>query len=447
MEGHDARESVRRGFEWLLSFANSFDWTERRRRIEAQLLATTRPLARLPTSDDFRSVSVVDDRIGWYLYLAETWLDRPDSYEPIQGARVLPIFERLGRHIELLDRIGGVREKCLDLLGPQRGGPDGGLFEILTALMYARDGWRSVELIPPSRTGRSPDIRVQSGAAEWFVECKRLVGRSDYSTSERKRWLRLWDPLAKKLLEQRLPLVFEICFHVELVSLPDDFVVNALADKLPLVVPPCTVFENHEWTVRVRPVDMDGIQERLKNSFVKNPSDQLQELIIGCRVRQGGCTTVFLAKGGTVGPPTGTNRFIESIGFAAGAVWDCDAQRSIEIRARDIRSQLANALEQLPARAPSVVHVGLETLDGWAVEKERFERICRTVLSFDARGRSLHWIYCHLFQPYSPPEADWVLDETVYFFRRGEYEGPAPLKRHSLIVPDENARPGVHWKP
>jgi hypothetical protein len=93
----------------------------------------------------------VDDRIGWYLHLAETVLNRPLSYEPIQGARVLPIFEQLGSQVEWLDRIGGIRAKCLEIINPERRNPDPGLFEILTALLSARYGWPTVELIPRSR--------------------------------------------------------------------------------------------------------------------------------------------------------------------------------------------------------------------------------------------------------------------------------------------------------
>jgi len=379
------------------------------------------------------------------MYLAETFLDRRESYEPIQGARVIPIFAQFGEHLELLNKIGGSRQRCLEIINAERGTPDAGLFEILTALMYRRDGWQTVELIPRSRKEKRPDIRVQEGSAEWFVECKRLFGRPEYSTRERRKWLQMWQPLAKLLWEQKLPFVLEICFHVELSELPDDFLLKRLAEKLPLIVPPCTVIEDREWAVQVRAVNMDRIREHLSQYFVKDPSDQLQELIIGRRVRQGGTTTLSLGKGGTIGPATGTNRVVERIDFAAGAVWDCDAPRSIETKARDIRSRLAEAVEQLPASSPSVVHIGLETLDGWFVEKERYRRICETVSSFDAKGKQLHWIYCHLFQPYSPPEVDWEFDETVYFFSANNYEGPPPLKQHSMIVPYEHIRPGVHW--
>ena len=42
------------------------------------------------------------------------------------------------------------------------------------------------------------------------------------------------------------------------------------------------------------------------------------------------------------------DRFLDSMDFAAGAFWHCDAVRSIERKARDIRAHLADAVRQLP---------------------------------------------------------------------------------------------------
>jgi hypothetical protein len=70
----------------LLSFFARADWNQRRSSLETQLLAVARPHTTPIGSEDFKSVSIADDRIGWYLHLAETFLDRPLSCEPIQAA-------------------------------------------------------------------------------------------------------------------------------------------------------------------------------------------------------------------------------------------------------------------------------------------------------------------------------------------------------------------------
>jgi len=94
---------VRASYEWLLQFATQEEWRERRRKIQSHLLEVSRPHDSPIGSQELRSVSITDDRFGWYLYLAETYLDHADSYEVIQGARVIPILAQLGTHIDLLE--------------------------------------------------------------------------------------------------------------------------------------------------------------------------------------------------------------------------------------------------------------------------------------------------------------------------------------------------------
>ena len=156
------------------------------------------------------------------------------------------------------------------------------------------------------------------------------------------------------------------------------------------------------------------------------------------------------------------DRFLDSslLDFAAGAFWHCDAVRSIERKARDIRAHLADAVRQLPHDLPSVVQGaqvdvpafgdaehGLETLDGVAVEAERYRRIFNTVSRFDVSGKPLSWVFCHLFQSYAPPDQGWVLDElTVYYFATASMLGKTPLEHFAVIVPEtEMSSSGVHW--
>jgi hypothetical protein len=140
------------------------------------------------------------------------------------------------------------------------------------------------------------------------------------------------------------------------------------------------------------------------------------------------------------------NQYLDTMDFAAGAFWHCDAERAIERKARDIRGHLAEAVEQLPKDTPCVVHVGLETLDGGLVELERYRRIVNSVSLFDARGKDLRWIYCHLYQSYAPPDQGWVIDETVYYFSNDRLQGEEPLSNRATILnEDETASSGVHW--
>lgn len=155
---------------------------------------------------------------------------------------------------------------------------------------------------------------------------------------------------------------------------------------------------------------------------------------------------MMLATTGRMGGGRGVNEYVSDIRWAAGAYWRCDAGRAVEAKARDIRRHLADAVSQLPAAGRGVVHVGHETPDGEAVEAERFGRIIDTVTAFDAAGKDLRWVYVHLYESYSPPDAEWVLDETVYRFGAACAANPEPLALHYTVLPGEaGSGPGAHW--
>ena len=397
-------------------------------------------------SRSYQPVAIADDRMAWYLYLAETYLFSPFKYEYIQGSRVLPVFKRLGASFDVLSRVGGIEEKADRLISVETGHADSGLFEMLVAVLWAKNGWEKVDLLAPNVSTKCPDIRASSGGQEWFIECKRLAQNSGYSKRERAKWLRMWQMFQSVLEENRLPFLLDFVFHVELESLPDEFLRNELTGKIRLVVPPCSLISNKTWDVTIECVDIEAIQRHLINYRVKWPSGQLNELIGGRRDPSRGFTSMFHAKSGRMGSGKGCNVYIESLDFAAGAFWHCDADRSIEQKARDIRGHLADAVQQLPSDARGVVHIGIETLDGPKVEAKRYARIIKTMGLFDPRGKDLRWIYCHLFQPYAPADQAWAYDETVYPFSlcsRGELE---PLASYPVVVDCErNWSDGVHW--
>ena len=438
-------QDVEKALHWFLSFIEPDKWQLRKEQIESNLdsvLSSRQGVEKMPALE---SVSIYDDRIGWYLYLAETFLYDHHKYEPIQGARIIPVFKRLGENIELLKFISGVEEKAERLLNADRSAPDPIIFEMLIALLWARNNWK-VEFIPVSPPHKRPDIIASSGNIEWYIECKRLLPNTGYSLKERKKWLVMWRHFSVLLKNLRLPYVFDIQFHVELETLPDDFLYNELAGKLKLIVPPCTLISNEIYDVSVNPINFTSIDNHLKQYYVKYPSDQLYELIAGRRDPNRGFTCLTLCNTVRIGKGGGNNLYIDHIDFAAGAFWGCDAKRAIENKARDIRSHLAKAVRQLPKDEKSVVHVGLETLDGALVEEERFSRIANTVYKFNAKGKDLRRIYCHLFQPYSPPDQAWVFDETVYYFSNQSELSDEPLPNRFAVVPNEgDSTRGVHW--
>ena len=179
------------------------------------------------------------------------------------------------------------------------------------------------------------------------------------------------------------------------------------------------------------------LEHILTKTFVsKTRPAQLCELIAGYCDPNRGFTSVVLGKSGRFGESRANNKYFTSMDFAAGAFWYCDAEQSIDKKARDITGHLAKAVKQLPENKKSVIHVGLETLGGVFVENKRYERIVNKVMNFDNSGKDLRWIYCHLFQSYAPPDQDWVYDETIHYrhFNHTDFETSQPLAYNGVLV-------------
>ncbi len=394
--GNYADPDVKRALAWFLGFLDASDWEQRTARIEAQLEAVLEPRRSRPEAQIYQSVSIADDRIAWYLYLADTVLHAPLKYEPIQGARILPIFKRLGADLDLLVEVRGVKNRVIRMLTSERRQPDSALFELLVALIWSRNGWDVVEFLDETPPVKRPDIRAQKGSDEWFIECKRLDKSSGYSEKERKKWLAMWSKLRDFLVDRRISTVLDIVFHVELDTLPDEFLLDQLSGKFPLVRLPCNIASNDTWDVSARPVDYDAAQKHLRKYSVKYPSDQLNELIGGRRDPNRGFTAAVEGNFVRLGEGSGNNRFLDELSFAVGSFWSCDADQAIERKARDVRSHLAESLRQLPESGKGVVHIGLETLDGAIVEAERYARIVSSIYKFDALDKDLRVVRVRL---------------------------------------------------
>lgn len=436
---------IRRILEWFLGFLKPEEWISRKKAIEAHLQAITEPRQSREAASVSKPISIPDDKMGWYLYLAEMLMCAPYNYEPIQGARILPIFKRLGKDFELLQEIRGIEDKVRSLLYANKSQADSGLFEILVALLWLRNGWSIVEFVQEAPPEKRPDIRAESETEEWFIETKRLAKSSGYSQKERERWLLMWRHLRDFLIDNRLSYVLDIVFHVELDALSETYLRDELSGKLRLILPPCEMVSNDIIDVSVTPVDFEKARKHLRKNYVKDPSDQLAQLVAGRRDPNRGFTYVVGGEFVRIGEGLANNRFLDKMDFAAGSFWHCDAERSIEIKARDIRGHLAEAVQQLPDKGQGVVHVGLETLDGELVEFERYRRIVNSLARFEARGKDLKWVYCHLYQSYAPPDQLWVMDETVYHFSGEDPDAAEPLTHRATVISDGETFDGVHW--
>lgn len=437
-------QDVINSWKWLMSYIPKKDWEKRKANIEKKILIefrTTQPFTE-PLAEG-TLLAIKDDVIGWYLYLIETLIYEPQKYEYYQGARVVPIFKRLGAELNTINNIGGINKRVKDLLKRRISEADAILFEILTALLWAKNGYQ-VDFITENSKGKTPDLIATKDGETWNIECKRQSKTSDYTYRETVKRQKMVSHIAKILLEHNILL--DIVFHVEVESLPDTYLRDILAQKLKLAIPG-RIISNNEVDVVMTYVDLPAINRHLDKYFVKNNSPMLNRLIAGKTINHKAFTCGIYAEFYRVGNGSVNNLYISSIAKAYGIHWTCDSKEAVWAKARDIKNQLHKAMQQFNPADNSVVHFGLETLDGPEVERTRFEKIMQTIVKIDITQNNLKWIFCHFFQAYSVPEELWFFDESISIMS-SNIESKPPISITSMIVPeDENTEEGIfHWE-
>jgi len=403
---------LRAARDWLKSFVRD-DWNIRVKKIRMELAR----LAADPKSTS--TFSFRDDSANWYLYLTETYVERPQETEPHQCARILPVVQALGRNIERLRLVAGVDRRLDRLFADPHASADAVLFELLVAACYARAGAK-VEMLSEASTAKTPDLAVTDQASTFFVECKRLAPRSQRDIQESQKWVQLWRPLREELVRRRLAVVLAVDFRADLLTLPEDFLVARMARFLPLLTRPGTIIDDPDLSVGIRFVNIEMLRHTFaEERYIKCGSAAEQELIAGVYLPALGWSSAIVGQTGSFGASENPlNSYWNSVEFASGAYWTCSHERSVSVKARDVRKRLSEATAQLPAGSPGVIHIGVECLDTPSTQDIRLSRIDETMAKFDFGTKDVRAVFCHFLQPSLPPDKNWDFIETVVPFRR-----------------------------
>lgn len=405
-------------------------WNLRKEPIKEYLMKLMGPSSeRKPLTDESNRLTFKKDKFAWYLFLVESYLTASTYYEFTQGARVIPIFAKIGMELEHLLKVTGIEKRLFRLTEIKDNQPDGGLFELLVAITYAKNNENKVEFIEEVASTKNPDLCVINNGKKFFVECKRLSKSSEYSKSERKHWLTMWDPVAKHLGISRLPVLLDIKFHKQLVDYDPMFMEKKLIPKLIKPISNETLFDNGEWTVVVERLEMDQINHKLGLVNARHPSRGLNEIIAGRDDPERGITAIF-----GINRTSENIKYIKSLDFAACAFWSTDSVEAADAKARDVRKRISEACQQIPNNENGIVHVGLESHDGITVEQLRATKIFNSIMTFDPFGKKLKWIYVHIFDPRDPADKVWDFGETVHPFSEEGYLDEIVDSRF-LVVP------------
>ena len=431
---YEARDrDLERAVIYLIEHIGAERWQQRRQAVHDRFLAK---LTSPPVRVEGVSVRDREDELGWYLFLGETLIADPPAVESDQAHRVWPYLSAFGRKLDAILAIRNVNERIARLLRETKEqDPDQALFELFVGATYVEEGW-SVEALPESAM-KTADFEIRKGLVRFEVECKRLARRSEYTERERDAWLRQWKPASLWLVENKLSWFFTILIHVELTSLSENYIFDALRAQHEPRSNTFHALHSEALSITCAPTDYARIAKGLSASHTKCQSSAERALITGRYEPDYGLTAAIGGNRVTMGPPTvAGNVYWDSITYASGAYWRTDAPEAVEAKARDIVKRLSEATAQFPGRHAGIVHLGIEAAEGDDVEMMRTNKIMNTVGRFDPRGKPLEWVFIHYFKHQSLPDGRWFLDETCEWHGRGPplYR---PLRNQFIVSPPD----------
>lgn len=425
---------TRRFTEWLRSLLPAEEWERRRLAHFFALYGAGMPVDRERTPDLPFNLEAGEDRGGWYLFLAESWIDHISDYEPAQGSRIIPLFQMLGANFDLLMEVEGVEARARRILVGDAKAPDGALFELLVALAYKRAGWSTVRFVEERRDQKTPDLIIMNGEQVWAVECKRM-SKARYSQIERDLLWRLWRPVMSMVEQRRFSLYFDLTFKSEVSEVPEDYLVRLAGHALEAGG---QMEVNDAFAAgRVSPIDISAVQAEVRERPVLHPSQRLFELLTGEYAPTFAYAAAMEMKAWSVNP-----RYIDDLSVASIIRWRSIHENAINAKARHFKRQMAEATRQLRGWGPAVLHLGHEAMEGQPAEAARRERLNAVIRDFNTQGVWLFWIMIHHFSFESPPDAAWVAEETVDWHGTDRAPSPLPLPPRLLQLPnDEPGQP------
>lgn len=440
----DARNQgyLRTALQAFLGRMTPEDWNARREAILQSLRG--RPSgSELATA---ASIRVQADEIAWYLFLCQQALEDPVCTDISQSQRALPFFAGLGARWQHAQRVQGLGRKLDELLTDYRQEPDGLLFEILVALAYAAEGWE-VTLLPEGAQ-KTPDMHIVREGREFFVECKRMARKTQYAETERNEFLQRWDRAKSILLANRQWVWFKGDFHVEASTLEPGFLADVFRGALPLSPAGSgkLIHQSDQATIHARLIDHAAVREHMRGNWVKAHSPTLIRLLGADWAPDNAATTILhMVKTAQVAwcdvPVLGS--YVDEIGFACGFTRSFDAEDSIDKKARDVTKLLSEAVKQVPADRPSIIHIAAETMEGAVIERRRTEKVMQRVPGFTT-GKPVAAVRFHRLQGHQRTDLLYELDETVDNFQLDHIDltgMPATV----VAPPDTALRKGSHW--
>jgi len=430
---------IRRAVDWIHSFLEPGEW--KRRRFAALHYFVNTASGEAP-ADPAGKGRFFDERdqFAWYLFLAQAYLDHPVIYDFTFGPRVMPIMAGIGRNVDLLKGVQGVEARVRRMIGREKGQPNACLFELLVAAAYRQRGAEVSFVEEQPGVAKTHDLDVLLDGTLWAVECKRLeVGQ--YTEDERTRARQLWVPLAQGFQERNIDVYCNTRFLVELSKVAVEYLASKVKQWLAGGMLRPVTWSDSLSIGEIRRLDLGPLTCVLENDDVALNSSRLYELLTGAYKPNGKFISSLHVQ--RADNPLYMSECLGGTVFD----WESLSADSVDAKARYVLKRLSDANSQLPNERPSIIHVGLEAVDGLEVERARYDKIIRNIAEFDPGTKQLEYVYVTWFAPEAPPNNSGAFDETSHW-QTVRPRRPRPLDSGLLVLPPAlPSRDGAHWQP
>jgi hypothetical protein len=326
----------------------------------------------------------------------------------------VPFIKQIGIGIKLLKKVPGATERADRLLRQKSHNPEGTIFELATAVRYAKDGF-SVEFLPEIRGGeRRPDLGIKYGNFLAEIECKRLQ-KGDYEKQESLHQRDLFRSFSKLVNERRLSFHVDVVYTQELKAIPVDYLGKwaRKAMSSPFLLPTGFPWKDEYGHGLIKPADVDAVhRDTLNSSLLFGP--KMARLLAGEMVFEGAYNLVASGKS-----DHRDARFVDQLHYGSVVTWQCVAERSIDARARFIQSKLSEVDKQLKSSPLGIVHIAMDAERDKGASDLRRARNIEVVKEFKFESKMVAG-YLHYFVPRVTEVSSWMIDETVDRFGAGD---------------------------
>jgi hypothetical protein len=260
--------------------------------------------------------------------------------------------------------------------------------------------------------------------------------------SEKSYGTRLAQPVHQLCLELGESVIVEVKYQVELREIADDYLVRHVRSVIERrsLAP----WKDEVATGRVRPIDWTLLRRILAKDYVYFDGSRMIELLAGKYVHTADHSMAAKWRPAPLRPT-----YADAVYQASVVSWVSESDAAVRQKARHFRSTIANAERQLPSDRPGVIHVGVESSAGAAVDFARHFFNTMQARTFAPATSRLRWVYANYFVPEATTRENetWAITETMEPYKIGHHRTRWPLPGHMLVSPEKGSESGVHWHP